>query len=126
MMPDRSFDPAETEVIGTLLETSARKPDRLAVAFFSQIIDDASAWISQPHHFGHLVECLSRCIVPGPTQITVSSDVLDAVEQRVSAGSKQSDVRKRNLVLQMNRQEMRFEMINADIGNTPAKRKSLG
>src|SRR5215471_4082292 len=101
-MPHRSFDTAETKIIGTLLEPSAGKPDRFLVAFLGEIIDDASAWISKFHHLSHFVEGLAGGVVASSTKITVLSHVLDIVEQRMSAGREQRNVRKRDLMFQMN------------------------
>ena len=47
------------------------------------------------------------------------------VEQRVATGSEQCDVGKRHIMFEVNRQQMRFKMIDTDEGNAGAKRHAF-
>src|ERR1051325_4601067 len=45
IMPYGGFDPAKAKIVGIFFEPGARKPNRLGVALFGEVIDDSSAGI---------------------------------------------------------------------------------
>ena len=124
-MPHRSLNTAEAKLVGALVQARARETNGFGIAALRQLVDDPSARIAKPHHLGHLVEGLARRVVASTAQVNVVADAVHAIEQRMPAGREQRDIRKRNFMFEMDRQQMGFEMIDADVGNARAKRHAF-
>src|SRR5919108_1453929 len=102
-MPHRGLDAAETEFIRGFREASAWEADCFAVAAFGEIVDCSTAGISQSHHLGDLVVSFTGGVVARAAEMDVSADAVDAVKQRVTAGSEQGEIGKGHLMLELNR-----------------------
>ncbi len=68
MLEDSCLEAAEAKVEGVRFEQGAGEKYRLSIALLSEPIDDFPAGVAQSHEFGHLVESLSRGIIPCPAE----------------------------------------------------------
>src|ERR1051325_5498225 len=120
-MPDGCLDTAEAEIVAAFFDLRARKANRPAVSVPRQLINRTAPRIPEAEHLCHFVVRLTRCVVARAAQVHVIADTSYAIKKRVPAGSKQSDIREICSLLQMNREQMSFEVIDADERNLPAK-----
>src|ERR1051325_6424118 len=120
-MPYGGFDAAKAKIVRVFFEPGARKPNRLRVALFGEVVDDSPAGIPKPHHFSDLIVCLARRIIACPAQMKIVAEAIDSVEQRVTSRSQECEVRKRHLVLELDCEQMRFQMIDTDVRYSRSK-----
>src|SRR5262245_29719020 len=123
------LEAAEAEVETPPLEMRARETDGGRIAAPRQPVDDGPTRVAEAEELRRLVERLADGVVAGPAETRVVAGGARQVEPGVAAGHDQTEERKWHRVgrgpLEVDGQQVPFQMIDPDQRQTPALRDPL-
>jgi hypothetical protein len=126
----RGLDAAEAEVeavsVRGRFEARAREARRAGVALLGERIDRAAAGIAEAEQLGDFVERFAGGVVARRPEQRIIAERARQIEARMAAGDEQRDVRQRDRALELHRQEVALEMVDADERQLPRVGDGLG
>src|SRR6516162_9905757 len=107
----RGFQSGEREITtGSALQRT-RQDETGAITFVSGSLDRRPARIAEPHQLCRLVESLSGCIVERSPEAGIASNTAADEELTIPTGDQQEQVGEGEVIREMGRQRMTFEMV---------------
>ena len=91
------------------------------IALCRQPLNGGTAGITEVQHARNLVEGFAGGVVAGTAKKRVGDKIVYPVEFGVAAGDAEGNVRENDLLLKENRQQVAFEVIDADKRNSSSK-----
>lgn len=123
---DGGFHAGEGEIVMGILEHGAGEVEGGGITSAGGFFDFGSAGVGQPEHFADFIKGLAGGIITGGTDFLIASSAIDIDQEGVPAGDDEAEVARNDGALDEGREEVAFEVVDAQVGDACGKGNALG